>query len=218
MNETRTAAGGTESEIREKDPPLCPAAEEESDETLVARFLAGGRRDDPTFAEIFRRRRLDVWRVCWGFFGNRQDAEDVTQEVFFTVYRKLPQFKGQSSFRTWLHRIAANTCKNELRHRLRRPQGRSTDLEDAAPIAARTESAEERVIREREQDRLARALTELSSEERDLLRLVEFEGRPYADIAAGAGISVSGVKMRVLRARLSLADAYRRLEGKGVPT
>ncbi len=193
-------------------------ADELSDETLVERFLAGGRRDDTMFAEIFRRRRLDVWRVCWRFFGNRQDAEDLTQEVFFTVYRKLPQFEGQSSFRTWLHRIAANTCRNEIRSRSRRPQGTATDLDDAAPLPSRHESPEDRAIREQLQDRLTRALAGLSEGDRSVLEQVEFEGRPYADIAADSGVSVSAVKMRVLRARLALVESHRKLESKGVTT
>ncbi|MDH3524418.1 MAG: RNA polymerase sigma factor [Acidobacteriota bacterium] len=213
--ETSKARGVSDSGAPAGDPRHREAPSSEvSDEQLVEQFLASGRRDDAIFAEIFRRRRRDVWRVCWRFFRNSQDAEDVTQEVFFTVYRKLPQFAGGASLRTWLQRIAANTCRNELRNRSRRPQGKATALEDAGPIAALAESAEDRVMRRQRETILARALAALSPAESDLLRQVEFAQRPYADVAAELGVSVSAVKMRVLRARLALAESHRRLQTK----
>lgn len=191
------------------------AGEALSDEVLVEAYLETGRRDDAIFSELFRRRHADVWRICFAFFGNAQDAEDMTQEVFFTVYRKLAQFKGQSSLRTWLHRITSNTCKNELRRRSRRPQGSRAELaEDDLRLVSRA-TAEERLAEGRRRDRLARAMEALSSEQRGLLRLVEFEGHPYSRIAADLGLSISAVKMRVLRARTALKTAYQGLDVKG---
>lgn len=187
-----------------------------SDEELVARFLASERRDDAAFAELFRRRRADVWGACRRFFGNPRDAEDLTQEIFFTAFRKLPQFRGQSSLRTWLYRIASNTCKNELRRRSRRTEASETELDSSERELVTGDTPEDRVARGRLQGRLALALSKLDADERRLLLQVEFEARPYGDIAADLRVSVGAVKMRVLRARLALQAVYKELESRGV--
>ncbi len=187
------------------------ALETLDDEALVELYVADGRKDERIFRELFKRRRDDVWRICYAFFGNRQDAEDLTQQVFFTAYRKLAQFRGQASLRTWLHRIATNSCKNELRRRSRRPEGSKTELSERESLLWSPATAESELMLKRRSDRLARAMMELSLDERDLLRLVEFEGRPYAQIAEAAALSVGAVKMRVMRARLALRAAYENL-------
>lgn len=183
-----------------------------SDELLAERYLAGGRTEDSLFARLVRRRRNDVWRVCFSFFGNHQDAEDMTQEVFFTAYRKLAQFGGRSSLRTWLHRIAANTCKNELRRRSRRPRAREGDADFPETLPHPGSSTEEALLLEERHRLLGRALGLLPVEDARLLRLVELEARPYADLATELGLSLSGVKMRVLRARLALQRVYQGLQ------
>lgn len=185
------------------------------DEVLVERYLAGGRRDDAIFKELFRRRRDDVWRTCYSFFGNPQDAEDLTQQIFFTAYRKLPQYRRQASLRTWLHRIAANTCKNELRRRSRRPEGSETELPDDHRLMSGASTAEQELVLRRRKDRLAVAMGELSSAERSLIQLIDFEGRTYAEVADQLGLSIGATKMRVLRARLALKRAYQKPESKG---
>ncbi len=191
------------------------------DEVLVEQYVAGGRRDEAIFRELFKRRRDDVWRICYAFFGNRQDAEDLTQQVFFTAYRKLPQFRRQAALRTWLHRIATNSCKNEIRRRSRRPEGTETTLPEPESVFFVPSSSEGDLVSKRRAERLALAMNELSAAERRLLQEVEFEGRPYAQIAADAELSVGAVKMRVMRARLALRAAYERLEnqrGRHEPT
>lgn len=184
---------------------------------LVERYLAGGRRDDAIFKELFRRRRDDVWRTCYSFFGHPQDAEDLTQQIFFTAYRKLPQYRLQASLRTWLHRIATNTCKNELRRRSRRPEGSEAELPDDHRLMSVSSTAEQELVLRRRKDRLAIAMGELSSGERRLVRLIDFEGRTYAEVASQLGVSIGATKMRVLRARLALKKAYQNLESKGDP-
>ena len=88
------------------------------DEELVALCQAQGSYDDRPIQELLRRYQNIVWRVCYSYMRNPQDAEDLTQEVFLRVYRSLPQFEGRSSLKTWIYRIALNTCKNEIRHRI----------------------------------------------------------------------------------------------------
>ncbi len=180
-----------------------------SDEQLVARSLDRGDRDDRPFAELFRRHSGMVWRLSIGFLGSAQDAEDMTQDVFFTAHRKLGQFKGEASFRTWLHRIATNRCKNELRRRSRRLRTVDEPLEEAAAAATNGSPGPEAVtVRGRSLQRLTRAMESLAPEDRRLLRLVELEHTPYREVASILGLSPGAVKMRVLRVRARLREAF----------
>jgi RNA polymerase sigma-70 factor (ECF subfamily) len=179
-----------------------------SDEALVDLCRLRGSGDSRPFAELFRRHQHFVWRICYRFGGNAQDAEDLMQEVFFKTYRSLSQFRGASSFRTWLHQIAANTARNELRRRSRQPQMSDTPLEvlieilpPGAPAAAHRSPA-----------RLAWAWQHLRPKERQVLHLKDVEQRPCEEIIPMLGLSLSAAKMRVLRARLAPKDAYRQLE------
>jgi RNA polymerase sigma-70 factor (ECF subfamily) len=182
-----------------------------SDEELVGRMLDRGGRDERPFGELFRRHKGLVWRVALGFFGNVQDAEDMTQDVFFTAHRKLAQFKGEASFRTWLHRITTNRCKNELRRRSRRLRTVSQPLEEAAAAAANGSPGPEAVtVRGRRLQRLALALESLPPEDRRVLQLVDLESAPYKEVAEVLEVSLGAVKMRVLRARARLREAFDR--------
>ena len=186
-----------------------------SDPELVKRTLDRGDRDERPFSELFRRHRGLVWRVALGFFGNVEDAEDMTQDVFFTAHTKLAQFRGEASFRTWLHRITTSRCKNELRRRSRRLRTVREPLEEAAAAAANGSPGPEAVtVRGRRLQRLALALESLTPEERRVLRLVDLEQVPYKEVAELLGLSLGATKMRVLRARARLRDAFEKTENR----
>lgn len=190
--------------------------EELPEEDLIALSRERRDRDDRPFAELFRRHRGFVWRSCIGFIGNPQDAEDLTQDVFFAAYKKLDQFRGDSSFRTWLHRIAMNTCKNEVRRRSRRLRTVDEGLEEtAAATVSGAPGPEAAIAGGRRLQRLAAAIAALRPPERKILRLADVEQRPYNEIAEELGLSLGAVKMRVMRARLSLRGAFQTLEGQG---
>ena len=180
-----------------------------SDRELVERTLDRGPRDDRPFSELFHRHKSLVWRVALGFFGNVQDAEDMTQDIFFTAYRKLEQFRGEASFRTWLHRITTNRCKNELRRRSRRLRTVNEPLEEAAAAATNGSPGPEAVtVRGRRLQRLALSIDSLTPEDRRILQLVDLEQTPYKEVAELLGLSLGAVKMRVLRARARLREAF----------
>jgi len=195
-----------------------PSLEELPDEALITFFLERGRRDDRPFAELFRRYRSYVWRVCLGFFGNAQDAEDITQDVFFTAYRKLEQFRGQASFKTWLHRIASNLCKNEIRRRSRRVRASDVTFEDAtADLQSPSEDPEVMLIRSGAVERLESALASLRREDQAILRRIDVEQQSYKEVSTELGLSLGAVKMRVMRARLTLRDAIRAQQSGSTP-
>ncbi len=182
-----------------------------TDEELVQLCQQRGNRDDRPFQELLRRYQRLVWRVCYRFMGNGDDAEDLTQEVFFKVYRNLASFEGRSTFKTWLYRIAINTAQNELRARARRPQESETELETAAEFIPMPETVEETVLEKGKSERLAAAFASLRPEDVQILHYKDIEQKQYDEIAALLGIGLSATKMRVQRARLSLQAIYQQL-------
>jgi RNA polymerase sigma-70 factor (ECF subfamily) len=185
-----------------------------TDDELVQIFQARGGRDDRPFRELFRRYQTVVWRACYGMMRNANDAEDLTQEVFFKAYRNLNKFEGRSSFKTWIYRIAINTAQNEIRRRKRRAQEAETAVEDMAEYLPSATSLESTIEEEQQRRLLQEALAELRAEEYEVLYLKDIEDRPYAEIADILDISLSAAKMRVQRARLALRVSYRQIAGE----
>ena len=143
--------------------------------------------------------------------ANRDDADDMTQETFFKVYRSLGQFEGRSQLKTWIYRIAINTCQNELRRRSRRPQESETEMEKVAEFISSSLSVEKQVQEKARRERLAAAFATVRPEEFEVLQMKDLQQMAYADIAAALGIGLSAAKMRVQRARLALQAVYHQL-------
>lgn len=188
---------------------------EQADNDLVRLAQERGGRDDRPFQELMHRYQQVVWRVCYSFTRNPQDAEDLTQEVFFKAYRSLEGFEGRSSFKTWVYRIAINTSQNEIRRRSRRPQEADKAVDDMAEYLPSSVSVEAEWQKRHQNELLAQAIASLRPEEVEVLHLKDLEQRPYAEIAEMLDISVSAAKMRVQRARLALQAAYRLLTPVG---
>jgi len=189
------------------------ALTELSDTALINICQQRGTKDDRPFQELFRRYQSVVWRVCYSYMRNREDAEDLTQDVFFKVYRNLHQFEGRSSFKTWLYRVAINTCQNEIRRRGRRPKEAETEMERVAEIMPSGQSVEKAYQAKHSRDLLAEALAGLDPDVSEILYMKDMEERPYNEIADLLDIGLSAAKMRVQRARLALQVQYRLLEG-----
>ena len=175
---------------------------------------------EDAFEEIFQRHRSMVFNLTYRILGDREEALDVSQEVFFSVYRKLPKFRGESSLRTWIYRIAINRASNRCRwwNRLRRRGTVSLDEhlsgDDARSFADCLESAghnpeDALLIRER-QRQIARSLVHLPLQQRIAVIMRDIEGLSYEEIAVLLRISLGTVKSRIARGREEL---NRRLNG-----
>jgi RNA polymerase sigma-70 factor (ECF subfamily) len=139
-----------------------------------------------------------VYALCHRLLGRREDAQDATQTAFVRAFRELPRFRGESSARTWLYRIAVNECLSQIRRRRETvPEPEDAEAPDGAPAAL------ERIA-------VLSALRETKPDHRAILVLRYWEGLSYEEIAAVLGISLAATKMRLNRAREEFRRCYER--------
>lgn len=179
------------------------------EEHKLLRLAKAGDRDAfGALVELYQKR---VYHQALRLTNSPEDAADVTQEVFFKVWRGLPRFQGDSSFATWLYRLTDNATIDLLRRESKRrgdvpldglpfDGGLTTD-----PAPSPQEALEGREL----QRAVARGLEQLSAEHRQVLVLRELNGLSYDQIAEVLGLSVGTVKSRIARARLALAKILR---------
>lgn len=172
------------------------------DEDLVRRCRAG---DTSAFGELVERHQSRVYHLCLRIVGDPDEAYDAAQDALITAWRKLEQFRGESAFTTWLHRVTVNACYDQIRKRRRQPMLHlATDddrvHEPGPPIPdhadAVTTSAD-----------VMAALAHVPEDFRAALVLADVEDLPYDEIAAILDVAVGTVKSRVHRGRVALARA-----------
>lgn len=181
----------------------------EDDEVLVARILDG---DEDLFGSLVRRYQTRVHAHVTRMIGHREDALDLTQEIFLKVFQALPRFNPEYKFSTWLFRIAGNAAIDHLRKR--RPKVVPLDPPET-DSAGRVSSAEYSssdldpygLLRNVERGRaIAEAIAELPLEFRELIALRHFVGLSYEEIAEIKSMPLGTVKNKLFRARAVLKD------------
>lgn len=168
------------------------------DAKLLARVADG---DHEAFTEIMQANEDRVFSVCLRIMGSRDQAMDATQETFLTAFRKAGQFKGASTFGTWVYRIAVNTCYDMLRKQKRRPSDPLPEHVDPADHGAQAE-VESAALR----PEIREALATLPPEFRSAVVLSDIEGMSLPETAQVLGVPVGTVKSRVFRGRRLLAQ------------
>ncbi|GGZ80318.1 RNA polymerase sigma factor [Streptomyces subrutilus] len=178
-----------------------PGAVPVEDRLLTVRAAEG---DEEAFEALVHRYGPRLLRLATRLLGNGGEAEDAVQDAFVSAWRKLPEFRGEAGFGTWIHRIVTNRCLNVLRARTS-VADLDTVPEPAAPdhAVSPARAAESHATAEA----LAAAMAGLSSEQRVCWVLREVEGVPYETIADLVGISQEAVRARVFRARRCLTEA-----------
>lgn len=175
------------------------------DDELVA-LARGGRYE--AFEELVRRYQRRIYSLVYNMTGHREDAEDLLQEIFIKAYRSLDRFKGDSSFFTWLYRIAVNHTINFLKKRKRTEHDFSFDVMDPAaefdPVF-RHLKARESPVREvtliELQKKLNAALRKLSDKHRTVVVLHDIQGLPHEEIGRIMKCSVGTIRSRLFYAR-----------------
>jgi RNA polymerase sigma-70 factor (ECF subfamily) len=183
------------------------AAESDADLALVRRVQAG---DVEAFDVLVRSYRERVYSILYHLTGNREDAADLTQEAFIKAFQSIQRFQGNSSFFTWLYRIAVNGSLTHLRRsRIRKffsfdqvdSEGAPPELIDALELPA---GQERRLVLQEIQQRLNEAFQKLSLDHRTVVTLFEIEGLSHQDIADITGTSVGTVRSRLHYAKQQL--------------
>lgn len=188
---------------------------EASESALIERWRGGEQR---AFEELVARYEKRVYNLAYRMSGNADDASDLAQEAFVRVFTALPSFKGQSSFATWLYRIATNVCLDELRRRGRQPVlslDQPVAMEEG-PVARQTVDPAAGPLDELERTELRAAVQDgisaLQPEHRAVIILRDLQGLPYEEIAGVLACSLGTVKSRLNRARLALRERLSAME------
>ena len=181
---------------------------------LVQRAQAG---DEAAFREIVERYQSKVFSIIHGIVRQRNDVEDIAQQVFAKVYLSLKNFDFRSSLITWIYKITVNECFDYLRKRKVRRLVYESDLsEDEVRRVENTEPATDRQAPAdstlAQRDYILKLLTRVSEEERMLLMLKEVEGYSVEELAARTGMNENTIKVKLFRARQKLVKAAQRLD------
>jgi len=178
---------------------------------LVQRCAAG---DEAACADLVAEHQRMVVQLAVNLLGDRDEALDLSQEVFLRVFRTIHRFRGQSSLRTWIYRIAVNQARN--RHRFWRRRHRADQVSLDQHIAMHGEFLSggelgpDRMLAQKELARtLQTALDRLPFDQRTAIVLREIDGLSYEEIAYSLGVAVGTVKSRLTRARQALRSELR---------
>src|SRR5438045_488251 len=155
---------------------------------LVERYFSG---DTAAFDEIMIRYERQIYRVCYRFVENRDDAMDLAQEVFIKAFEHLPTFRRESSLKTWLYRIAMNHCINHVKKNAR-------DFVEVTEFTSSVRPSIQSDMEETEQrQQLRRMVKYLPPKQKAILEMRINEELSYEEIASMSGRSVSTIKASV---------------------
>lgn len=186
------------------------------DRALVRQLKAG---DQRAFEELVRIYQDRVFSLSLRMIGNRQEAEDLAQEVFMTLHRAIASYRGEGRFYTWLYRIASNTCKNRIKYLRGRHFHRSVPVDETpeaqvpagdagpgVPLQSRVHGPEAMTEGNRLEAAVQRELAALEPEHRLLIVLRDVQGLSYQEILRITGLQEGTLKSRLHRARVALKD------------
>lgn len=186
--------------------------EKKNDKDIVEKVLSG---DTEAFATLVNKYSTQVFSLINRISGNRETAEELTQDTFMKAYKNLKKFKGNSSFSTWLYRIAYNTAISQIRKKKH-----EHNLEVWDNISA---SSAETCFYDNEPDNdtfqqmadiMEKSLNLLSADEKTLITLFYKDDLQLKDIAVIMSLSETNTKTKLFRTRKKLASIYKNMEDK----
>lgn len=175
---------------------------------MVQRIVEG---EQELFTELVRVHQTLVFRTCMGLTHSKEDAEDLTQEVFISAYLQLDRFKGESKLSTWLYRMAVNASLNHIRSSKKRSIFQRIEVfftqekTEVTPVALPvTDNPERQLIAAQESKAIERAIDALPEKQRVAFTLSRYDELPQAEIAAIMGISEGAIEQLLQRAKANL--------------
>ena len=198
--------------LAETGKPVTDSPRSGEDRELVRRAKNG---DKEAFESLVRRHQSKVFAVAGGILRNREDVEDIGQQVFMKAYFSLKRFDQRAAFSTWLYKITVNECWDLFRKRKVRPLVLEVDLseEQARQYQAADEVADGRPDASEQlaaRERVEQLLECLEERDRSMLLLKEVQGFSVEEIAQILEINTNTVKVRLFRGRQRIAESVRR--------
>lgn len=193
-----------------------------TDEELVARCKQELPDNTRSYEMLVQRYMNRVYSIVYRIVSSKEEAEDITQEVFVKVFNGIKKFEQQASFSSWLYRIATNSALDSL-DKLKRQQkntasplffiaarGKETDEgDDPLQLHPSTEpNPEERALQRELRECISRVLHQLDRQHSSLLVMRDFDDLSYDEIASTLKLKLSAVKMRIHRARLAFQELF----------
>ena len=162
--------------------------EADADNLAVERYLAG---DMTAFDELMIRYERQIYRICYRFVNNRDDAMDLAQEVFIKAFEHLGNFRRESSMKTWLYRIAMNHCINHVKKNARE------FVEITESIGSTNASVHSDMVEREQREQFRRLVKKLPPKQKAILEMRIHEQLSYEEIATMSGRSISTIKASV---------------------
>ncbi|MBW2248840.1 MAG: sigma-70 family RNA polymerase sigma factor, partial [Deltaproteobacteria bacterium] len=188
-------------------------------DAAFVRAVQGG--DMAAFDQLVIKHKDKLFNMVYWFLGDYQEANDCAQEIFIKVFKAIKKFRFQSSFSTWLYRIAINTCKNRLKSSafrwkkrmvsLENPESskqdnRSYDIQNGSPSPENSLEKKEQIML------IQKAVNALPQEQNRVVVLRDIQGLSYQEIVDITGLNLGTVKSRLARARLELKNKLNRTQ------
>jgi len=182
--------------------------------SLVRRAQSG---DETAFGEIVDRYQSKVFSIIHGIVRQRNDVEDIAQQVFAKVYLSLKNFDFRSSLITWIYKITVNECYDYLRKKRVRKLVYESDfsaddslrMENSEPATDHAPPVDQQLA---QHDLIFKLLSKISEEDRSLILLKEVEGYSVEELSQMTGLNENTIKVKLFRARQKLVKAAQRLE------
>ena len=176
----------------------------QSDHALA---IAAGNGDTDAFEQLYTRHNRRVYSLCLRMTQNAAEAEDLAQEAFIQLFRKIGSFRGESAFTTWLHRLTVNQCLMHFRKRSVKLEKTTEEGETPVQIVRGTENPNAMPV----MDRIAldNALRQLPPGYRTVFVLHDIEGHEHEEIAKMLGVAVGTSKSQLHKARMKLRKILR---------
>jgi len=159
---------------------------------------------DDAFRQIFETNSKKIYRLCYGYTGDEDSANDLLQETFVKVWQNLDKFRNKAMISTWIYRIAVNTCLTYLRSEKRQAK------EELTPHLAETR-AEDFSEKNEQVALLYKCISKLEESERIIITMV-LDELPYPEIAEISGISEGNLRVKIYRIKQKLTDLYNQYE------
>ena len=195
-----------------------PVGSSDQDAALVRAIQAG---DMAAFDQMVVKHKDKLFNMVYWFLGDYQEANDCSQDIFIKVFKSIKKFRSESSFSTWLYRIAINTCKNRLKSSAYRWKKKTVPLENPessedgnlsykiqnnSPSPANELEKKERLMM------IQKAINALPQEQNRVIVLRDIQGLSYQEISDITGLNLGTVKSRLARARLALRNKLNRTQ------